>query len=451
MEFERTALTAMMISSNTMAVEDELLLLPSTYSELGHPFIDPYFHQPGFLDHQLAVPSYGSDAHHQGQESISLCHNAGPMLVVDSQPIDYTFEPSCESSMPPTLPLQLPLQPSTHIQPQRAINTNTLRVGDAEAVWQFYDERFQLFEQRGCIILARILIKVISPNKKKLYPYSKGNAAPPPWWPQHFGTDEDERIQHVDPSYIPKTPRIFLLIHLIRLITEPHHRQHPEIQGINLDIGRLEAITMQTISTWFQEERRHAAKKPILEEVFHVAKAEASLKAGNIDDQSIIHIWPAKTLRPKYRKRSAVYNPTANDFDLELPRDMSDLAPGPQFLGSVFASGSVPEVPLEVPPCPRQAGHGIAALVGTSAVSLPPLPLPMDMIQLPAVAGEYVVDNGQEVLPVGYVDQPGPMGYGYVVGGGEELVEVVYTPALSELCRITGENVIVPFSTGLVV
>ncbi|KAK4683127.1 hypothetical protein QC764_122405 [Podospora pseudoanserina] len=449
MEFEGIIPPAVIISSNTMAVDDELLPLAPAFLDLAYTSFDPYSHQASFPHHQPPDPPYGGGNHHQ--EPISLYHSAGMMLAVDPQSIGYAYMPNCQSLMPVSTPLQLPVQPSTQTQTQQSIKTDTLRIGDAEAVWQFYDGRFQLFEQRGCIILARILIKIIAPKKKHHYPYIKGDSAAPPWWPQDGGVDENDRIRHVDPSYIPKTPRIRLLVHLIRLITEPHHRQHPEIQEANFDIGRLESVVMETISTWFQEEPRNGAKRPILEEIFHVAKAEASFKAGQIDDQSTIHVWPAKTLRPKYRKRSAAYNPTANDFDLELPPDMSDLAPDPQLAGSVLASGSVPEVCLEVPPGPTGSGQGIPAPVG-NAVSLPSLPLPIDMIRLPAMAGEYVVDNGQDVQTETYADQTGLMQYGYAVGEEEQLAGVPYmSVGFPQLCH-AGENVhAAAFPTGVIV
>lgn len=130
---------------------------------------------------------------------------------------------------------------------------------------------------------------------------------------------------------------------------------------------------------------------------------------------------------------------------------MSDLAPDPQFAGSVLAPGSVPEVCLEVPPGPTGSGQGIPAPVG-SAVSLPSLPLPMDMIRLPAMAGEYVVDNGQDVQTETYADQTKLMQYGYAVGGEEQLAGVAcMSVGFPQLCH-AGENVhAAGFPTGVIV
>ncbi|KAK4177294.1 hypothetical protein QBC36DRAFT_386802 [Triangularia setosa] len=445
MDFQGAPTTVTMVRYDNVPPDNELLPAPIGYSNMAYASLEVSFHQLGFADYQLPGQTGRIDIYHT--ESISPCHSGNTMTFVVPPMIDCTFVPSFHASsaqafvepvMPMPLPLPLPLllPKSTQIQPELVIKTNTLRVGNAEAVSAFHDGHLQLFEQRGCIILARILIRIISPTKKKLYPYAKGDSASLPWWPQRFGEGEDEKIPHVDPCYIPKTLRICLLIHLLRLVVEPPYRQHPEIQQVNLDIATLEAIIIEIISMWFQEDPRNAVKRLILEEIFHVAKAEASFKAGQINNRSVIHVWPAKTLRLKYRKRSTVYDPTANDFDLELPPNMSDLAPDPQF-AAVRLSGSVPEVPLEAPPCPTQAGYGIPALAD-NAVTLPPLRLPMDMIQLPA-----------DVMPELYVDQSGgPMQYGYAADGEQQHPGMIYTPVGFSQCVMLGRMCMGSFLPG---
>ncbi|KAK0707242.1 hypothetical protein B0T21DRAFT_377438 [Apiosordaria backusii] len=456
MEFPGALAGPAMMMPNTMLGDDELLPMPTEYPNLAYALTIPSFAHPGFLDHQLLGPTDGSDVYLQ--ESIGLGNTTAMIPIIDPSMIGSPFapgfptltgqdvvEPTMLMPSPPPLPLPLtpPMPPptSTQLQPQPVIKTKKLRIGDRDAVYEFYSKRFALLEQRGCIFLTRILIKIICPKKRDRYPY---NGPSPPWWPKPCRSKGIESICHKDPSFIPKKPRIYLLIHLLRLIAEPHARQHPHIQKVKLTMATLEEKAMLQFWSFFHEASQSVRKRPIVDEIFHVAKAEESLKAGKIDSHTIINIWPSKTLRPRYRKRSIVYKPTANDFDIELPPNMTNLAPDPQFAGSVVPSGYVPEVPLEVPAGPApESGHGVPApATSSSVVTLPAISLPMEMIQLPAREGEYFIDNGQEprqepVEPVlNVVDVAAPLlGDPYMLLLGDPHVPVLgdlYVPLLGD-------------------
>lgn len=66
MEFEGLIPPAVIISSNTMAVDDELLPLDPAFLDLAYTSFDPYSHQASFPHHQPPDPTYGGGNHHQG-------------------------------------------------------------------------------------------------------------------------------------------------------------------------------------------------------------------------------------------------------------------------------------------------------------------------------------------------------------------------------------------------
>jgi hypothetical protein len=78
--------------------------------------------------------------------------------------------------------------------------------------------------------------------------------------------------------------RIRLLCHILRMIVEPRHNQHPTVQKLELTVKKLEEVTMEAMSNWFNDKDHpeNASKRALLREVFKVAKEEARYKNGEI-------------------------------------------------------------------------------------------------------------------------------------------------------------------------
>jgi hypothetical protein len=85
----------------------------------------------------------------------------------------------------------------------RVITTakRALVIGDAEAVREFYNQRFRCLQQTACKIIAKHIIKVIAPKKQANNPYTKRDAAAPAWWPKPWGTGEKDKVRHVEPDH----------------------------------------------------------------------------------------------------------------------------------------------------------------------------------------------------------------------------------------------------------
>ena len=68
------------------------------------------------------------------------------------------------------------------------------------------------------------------------------------------------------------------------MVVEPNAKQHADIQKLNLNIAKLEDVTMDALSSFFldKENTNNSKKKPYLREIFKVAKFEERYKNGEI-------------------------------------------------------------------------------------------------------------------------------------------------------------------------
>jgi hypothetical protein len=71
-----------------------------------------------------------------------------------------------------------------------------LVIGDTDEVSVFLETRFRQLQQLCCKIVAKAWIKVIEPKKQTRYPYNRGEASKPEWWP----TD----VRHKEPDHLMK-------------------------------------------------------------------------------------------------------------------------------------------------------------------------------------------------------------------------------------------------------
>lgn len=87
--------------------------------------------------------------------------------------------------------------------------------------------------------------------------------------------------------------RIRLLVHILKMVIEPYDKQCPTVQKLRLNVAKLEEVTMEAMSAWFNDDDHpeNLSKKPFLKEIFKVAKAEERYKNGEIGE-SLITIKP---------------------------------------------------------------------------------------------------------------------------------------------------------------
>ena len=70
------------------------------------------------------------------------------------------------------------------------------------------------------------------------------------------------------------------------MIVEPREKQFPTVQKLELNVKKLEDVTMEAVSNWFndKEHPENAQKRPFLKEIFKIAKAEERYKNGEIGE-----------------------------------------------------------------------------------------------------------------------------------------------------------------------
>ena len=68
------------------------------------------------------------------------------------------------------------------------------------------------------------------------------------------------------------------------MIIAPYEKQCPIVQKSRLNVAKLEEVTMETMSAWFNDDKHpnNPLKKAFLKEIFKVAKAEERYKNGEI-------------------------------------------------------------------------------------------------------------------------------------------------------------------------
>jgi hypothetical protein len=97
--------------------------------------------------------------------------------------------------------------------------------------------------------------------------------------------------------------RVHLLAHILRLIIEPNATQHPDIQKLNIDIAKLEELTMESLAGFFNEsdKNNNGKKKPYLKEIFKVARHEEQFKRGEIDASTEVFVMADDKVPDNYQ------------------------------------------------------------------------------------------------------------------------------------------------------
>lgn len=167
--------------------------------------------------------------------------------------------------------------------------TQQLMIGDAAEVEKFYQTRFKDMQQSSCKVMGKAFVKLVEPKKQTHHPYTKGDDKAPPWWPNTTG---DNHVRHKEPDHLLKPERIRLLIHILRMVVKPAHQQHPTVQKLELNVRKLEEVTMEAMSNWFsdKEHPENSLKKPFLKEIFRIARAEERYLNGEIDGTTTLSV-----------------------------------------------------------------------------------------------------------------------------------------------------------------
>jgi len=77
-----------------------------------------------------------------------------------------------------------------------------LVIGDEEEVEKFYCQRFRDMQQSSCKVIGKAFVKLVEPKKQTHYPYTKGEAQAPSWWPL------DKKVRHREPDHLLKPGKL---------------------------------------------------------------------------------------------------------------------------------------------------------------------------------------------------------------------------------------------------
>jgi hypothetical protein len=78
--------------------------------------------------------------------------------------------------------------------------------------------------------------------------------------------------------------RVHLLCHILRLVMQPKHLQQSDIQKVNLNVAKLEEVTMEALNNFFgdKDNPNNSKRKPYLKEIFKIAKTEERYRNGEL-------------------------------------------------------------------------------------------------------------------------------------------------------------------------
>ncbi|KAJ9154838.1 hypothetical protein NKR23_g2420 [Pleurostoma richardsiae] len=190
-------------------------------------------------------------------------------------------------------------EPQVQVVPSR----RGIKIGNNKEVWDFCDQRFKNLQQTACKLIAKAWVKLVEPKKQSTHPYTGKEEKAPDWWPKPWGPNRDERVRHKEPDHLYKKERVYLLNHILRMIVEPNHKQHLDIQKLNLNVAKLEEATLEALSAFFADKEHpdNAKKKPFLKEIFKVARYEERYKNGEIDADTEVYVMADDKIPENYQ------------------------------------------------------------------------------------------------------------------------------------------------------
>ncbi|KAI0010301.1 hypothetical protein F4779DRAFT_315729 [Xylariaceae sp. FL0662B] len=204
-----------------------------------------------------------------------------------------------------------------------------ITIGDGNELWTFYDQRFRNCQQTACKMIAKAWVKAVEPKKQSTHPYTGADEKAPDWWPKPWGTTKDDKVRHKEPDHLYKNERVHLLNHILRMIVEPNHKQHPSIQKLFLNVDKLEEITNEALSSFFTDKDNpsNMQKRPFLKEIFKVARQEERFRDGQIDGSTKVFVMPDDRLGQGYVSDPEDLNPLRDDGDQNPTPASSNASP----------------------------------------------------------------------------------------------------------------------------
>ncbi|CZR41094.1 uncharacterized protein FPRO_10683 [Fusarium proliferatum ET1] len=204
-----------------------------------------------------------------------------------------------------------------------------IQVGNPTELWTFYEQRFKNMQQTACKLIAKAWVKAVEPKKQSTHPYTGSDEKAPDWWPKPWGPTKEDKVRHKEPDHLYKRERVHLLNHILRMIVEPNKTQHPDIQKLNLNVKKLEEITIEALSGFFADKDNpaNAKKRPFLNEIFKVAKQQERFKDGMIDGTTEVFVMADDKMLDSYA--------SGNDDDGPVPKEEDDQDVPPNKLAAV--------------------------------------------------------------------------------------------------------------------
>ncbi|ODA81218.1 hypothetical protein RJ55_04182 [Drechmeria coniospora] len=184
--------------------------------------------------------------------------------------------------------------------PMTVASRRGIKVGDGDAVWAFYEQRFKNCQQTACKLIAKAWVKAVEPKKQSTHPYTGSDEKAPEWWPKPWGPTKDDKVRHKEPDHLYKRERVHLLAHILRLVVEPNGKQHPDIQKLGLNVKKLEETTNEALSAFFMDNESNAKKRPYLNEIFKMARQEERFKNEEIDDSTEVYVMAEDKMPESY-------------------------------------------------------------------------------------------------------------------------------------------------------
>jgi len=131
----------------------------------------------------------------------------------------------------------------------------TIKLKDEAARTAFLELRFSQLQQVMCKMIAKEWIKVIEPKKQTRFPYNKGEAGRPGWWPAG--------VRHKEPDHLMKPERHALLLAILR--------------STQTRVARLQLATAEVVALI------KAGKVSYLMDIYLVGKEEERLRDEELD------------------------------------------------------------------------------------------------------------------------------------------------------------------------